>query len=219
MIELTNIRKTYTFGENAINALENINLKILDGEFVAIMGASGSGKSTLLHIMGCMDKATEGEYYLDTNPVFKMKTSQLSLIRSSKISFVFQNFSLMDKYTAYENIELPLVNRGEKRAIRKKKVLEVAEQLAITSQLNKLPRQMSGGQQQRVALARALVSGADIILADEPTGALDKQTGTEVMDILKSLNDRGKTIIVVTHDSFVANYAQRIIRISDGRLM
>lgn len=219
MIELTNIRKTYTFGENAINALENINLKILDGEFVAIMGASGSGKSTLLHIMGCMDKATEGEYYLDTNPVFKMKTSQLSLIRSSKISFVFQNFSLMDKYTAYENIELPLVNRGEKRAIRKKKVLEVAEQLAITSQLNKLPKQMSGGQQQRVALARALVSGADIILADEPTGALDKQTGTEVMDILKSLNDRGKTIIVVTHDSFVANYAQRIIKISDGRLM
>lgn len=219
MIELTNIRKTYTFGENGINALENINLKIFDGEFVAIMGASGSGKSTLLHIMGCMDKATEGEYYLDTNPVFKMKTSQLSLIRSSKISFVFQNFSLMDKYTAYENIELPLVNRGEKRAIRKKKVLEVAEQLAITSQLNKLPKQMSGGQQQRVALARALVSGADIILADEPTGALDKQTGTEVMDILKSLNDRGKTIIVVTHDSFVANYAQRIIRISDGRLM
>lgn len=218
MIELKNIKKIYEFDDEKTVALDVDYLKIEDGEFVAVMGTSGSGKSTLLNIIGCMDKATEGDYYLDSELVSKMNTSQLAKIRASKISFVFQNFALMDKYTAYENIELPLSNIGEKRDCRKQKVLIVSERLGICNQLKKYPKQMSGGQQQRVAIARALVSGADIILADEPTGALDKGTGIEVMKILKELNEEGRTIILVTHDNEIANYAKRIVKISDGRI-
>lgn len=219
MIELKNISKEYVYTDTKTIALAKVNLKIEDGEFVAVMGTSGSGKSTLLNIIGCMDKATAGDYYLDSQNVSKMSKDQLAMIRSSKITFVFQNFALMDKYTAYENIELPLLNKGEKALNRRKMVNEVAKQLGIANQLTKFPKQMSGGQQQRVALARALVSGADIILADEPTGALDHKTGIEVMEILKKLNKKGKTIILVTHDSYIAKYAQRIVNISDGRIL
>lgn len=218
MIRLENISKKYKFSDTETNALTNISLVIENGEFVAIMGASGSGKSTLLNIIGCMDTATSGRYYLNDIDIFKLKAKKLCKIRNEKITFVFQNFALLEKYTAYENIELPLINRRESAKDRRKKVLEVAKQLGIETQLNKLPKQMSGGQQQRVALARALVSGADIILADEPTGALDHKTGIELMKILKNLNDNGKTIIIVTHDSAVAKYAERIITISDGRI-
>ena len=219
MIELRNIKKEYTFEDEKIVALDVGYLRIEDGEFVAIMGTSGSGKSTLLNIIGCMDKATYGDYYLDSMLVSDMNANKLADVRASKLSFVFQNFALMDKYTAYENIELPLLNRGEKRAIRKGKVFEAAEQLGIRDQLRKYPKQMSGGQQQRIAIARALVSGADIILADEPTGALDRKTGIEMMNILKKLNEKGKTIIVVTHDNEIAKYANRLLKISDGRIV
>ncbi len=217
MIQLKNISRQYSLGGVITNALNNISLTISDGEFVAVMGASGSGKSTLLNIIGCMDTPTAGEYFLDGRKVSKLNSRELSNIRSTRLSFVFQNFALMEKYTAYENIELPLINRRVPAAERRHIVEEAAARLGITEQLRKLPKQMSGGQQQRVALARALASGADIILADEPTGALDKKTGLELMEILKELNRDGKTIIIVTHDPNIAEYADRVIIISDGR--
>ncbi len=219
MIQLKNISKQYTLGDVITNALNNVSLTISDGEFVAVMGASGSGKSTLLNIIGCMDTSTGGEYFLDGRNVSELNSRELSNIRNTKITFVFQNFALMEKYTAYENIELPLINRRVPAAERRHIVEEAAARLGITDQLRKLPKQMSGGQQQRVALARALASGADIILADEPTGALDKKTGLELMEILKELNREGKTIIIVTHDPNIAEYADRVIIISDGRII
>ena len=219
MIRLKNISKQYTLGDVITNALNEISLTIADGEFVAIMGASGSGKSTLLNIIGCMDTPSGGEYFLDDRKVSELNSRELSSIRNAKISFVFQNFALMEKYSAYESIELPLVNRRVSANERRHTVEEAAARLGITEQLCKLPKQMSGGQQQRVALARALASGADIILADEPTGALDKKTGIELMEIFKELNRDGKTIIIVTHDPNVAEYADRVITISDGRII
>ncbi len=219
MIQLKNISKQYTLGDVITNALNNISLTISDGEFVAVMGASGSGKSTLLNIIGCMDTPTGGEYFLDGRKVSELNSRELSNIRNTKLSFVFQNFALMEKYTAYENIELPLANRRVPAAERRHIVEEAAARLGITEQLRKLPKQMSGGQQQRIALARALASGADIILTDEPTGALDKKTGIELMQIFKALNSDGKTLIIVTHDLSTAEYADRIITISDGRII
>lgn len=218
MIELKNISKQYVFEDNTVNALHDVSLCIQSGEFIAIMGASGSGKSTLLNIIGCMDIPSKGQYIMDNQEVSSWNKNQLSKIRNKKISFVFQNFALMEKYTAYENIELPLEIRHIPFYQRKKEVIKAAKQLGIEEQLGKFPRQMSGGQQQRVALARALVSGADIILADEPTGALDHATGIELMQIFVKLNQAGKTIIMVTHDESVANYANRIIRLADGRI-
>lgn len=218
MIQLEQISKTYKFDDEATEALKNVSLTIESGEFVAVMGASGSGKSTLLNIIGCMDTATSGKYILDHETVSGLNSSQLSKIRSKKITFVFQNFALMEKYTAFENIELPLVNQNISANERRKKVIKVAKQLGIENQLHKLPKQMSGGQQQRIALARALVSGADIILADEPTGALDQKNGIALMELLRKLNEDGKTIILVTHDSTIARYAKRIVTISDGRI-
>lgn len=218
MIKLENISKEYNVDKEKIRVLNNINLKIENNEFIAIMGASGSGKTTLLNIIGCMDKGTNGTYYLDNKLVSELNDIELSEIRTNRITFIFQNFALMEKYTAYENIELPLVVKKIKKSERKKKILEVAKQLGIEKQLNKLPTQMSGGQQQRIAIARSLVSGADIILADEPTGALDNRNGIELMEILKELNKLGKTIILVTHDNEIAKYAKKIIYIKDGRI-
>lgn len=218
MIKLENISKEYNVDKEKIRVLNNINLKIENNEFIAIMGASGSGKTTLLNIIGCMDKGTNGTYYLDNKLVSELNDIELSEIRTNRITFIFQNFALMEKYTAYENIELPLVVKKIKKSERKKKILELAKQLGIEKQLNKLPTQMSGGQQQRIAIARSLVSGADIILADEPTGALDNRNGIELMEILKELNKLGKTIILVTHDNEIAKYAKKIIYIKDGRI-
>lgn len=218
MIELVDISKIYKNGEQETVALKDVSLTIEDGEFVAIMGTSGSGKSTLLHILGCMDKPTKGTYLLMGEDITHFKSRQLSKIRKSKITFVFQNFALMEKYTAYENIELPLLHRGISTRQRKIIILDAVRQLDIESQLYKLPKEMSGGQQQRVALARALVSGADIILADEPTGALDHATSMELMSILREYNQKGKTVIIVTHDKEVAEFADRVIRIEDGTL-
>jgi len=219
MIHLENISKKYKFSDSEVFALTDVSLEIAKGEFLAIMGASGSGKSTLLNIIGCMDTASDGKYFLEGKEVFKLRTKELCRIRNEKITFVFQNFALLDKYTAYENIELPLVNRNVAARERRKLVTNVAKQLKIEKQLSKLPKQMSGGQQQRVALARALVSGAEVILADEPTGALDRKTGNDLMALLKELNKNGKTIIIVTHDSNIASYANRIITISDGKII
>ena len=203
MIELKNITKRYGKNENEVFALKDVSLRIDQGEFVAIMGASGSGKSTLLHIIGAMDRATEGEYLLDGVNVSSYSEKQLCRIRKEKVTFVFQNFALMDKYSAYENIELPLLHTKKSRAERKKLIREAAGKLKVEDQLNKKPKQMSG---------------ADIILADEPTGALDHATSMELMGLLKDYNKVGKTVIVVTHDKEVAQFADRVITIKDGEI-
>ncbi|KGG79901.1 hypothetical protein Y919_09205 [Caloranaerobacter azorensis H53214] len=219
MIVLKDICKYYGEGSEITKALDGVNLTIKKSEFLSIMGPSGSGKSTLLNIIGCMDRPTSGEYYLDGKDMTKLNDKDLSRIRNKQITFVFQNFALMEKYTVLENIELPLLSRNLNRRKRKELIFKAASQLGIESQLKKMPYQLSRGQQQRVALARALISGADIILADEPTGALDQKNGEELMNIFLKLNKLGKTIILVTHDLNVAKFSKRIIQIIDGRLM
>ena len=218
MIRLENISKIYDAKIDTTKALDNVSLQINDGELVAIMGPSGSGKSTLLNILGCMDTATEGKYYVDDVEVSMLKKSQRDSFRKKNIGFVFQHFALMDYYTAYENIELPLIANNVRKSERKKIVQQQLEHLGITSQRNKLPKKMSGGQQQRVAIARALVTNVDLILADEPTGALDQKTGQEVLALLKEINSTGKTVIIVTHDEKIAADCNRGIMIQDGRI-
>ena len=218
MIRLENISKIYDAKIDTTKALDNVSLQINDGELVAIMGPSGSGKSTLLNILGCMDTATEGKYYVDDVEVSMLKKSQRDSFRKKNIGLVFQHFALMDYYTAYENIELPLIANNVRKSERKKIVQQQLEHLGITSQRNKLPKKMSGGQQQRVAIARALVTNVDLILADEPTGALDQKTGQEVLALLKEINSTGKTVIIVTHDEKIAADCNRVIMIQDGRI-
>ena len=218
MIRLENISKIYDAKIDTTKALDNVSLQINDGELVAIMGPSGSGKSTLLNILGCMDTATEGKYYVDDVEVSMLKKSQRDSFRKKNIGFVFQHFALMGYDTAYENIELPLIANNVRKSERKKIVQQQLEHLGITSQRNKLPKKMSGGQQQRVAIARALVTNVDLILADEPTGALDQKTGQEVLALLKEINSTGKTVIIVNHDEKIADDCNRVIMIQDGRI-
>ena len=218
MIRLENVIKIYGEDYEKKIALNNICLEIKDGEFVAVTGPSGSGKSTLLNIIGCMDIPTKGRYYLDDTDITLKTKSQIEDIRKEKIGFVFQHFALMDYYTAYENIELPLIIKNIKRSERKRLVNEQLKLLGIEEVKDHSPSNMSGGQRQRVAIARALVSGCNILLADEPTGALDQATGREVMELLKEINKRGTTVIIVTHDINIANQTERIIEICDGKI-
>lgn len=219
MIKLTDIRKEYKTGQVVTKALDGLSLEIEDGEMVAIMGSSGSGKSTLLNIIGCMDKMTEGTYiYKDIN-VSELSVSKRKQFCKEHISFIFQDFALMDDYTVYENIELPLLVKGFKRGERKKLIGQYMEMLGITKLKKKYPKQLSGGEKQRTAIARAIASGNDIILADEPTGALDSVNGENIMKILREINGQGKTVIIVTHDEHVAESTDRIIRIKDGKVM
>lgn len=219
MIKLEHITKIYNEKVDNTRALDDVSLTIQNGEFAAIMGPSGSGKSTLLNIIGCMDSATSGDYYMDEIKVNGLSSADLNVFRKKNIGFVFQHFALMDYYTAYENIELPLIAQNVKAAERKRKVLAAMEQLDIQELRGKRPGKMSGGQQQRVAIARALVTGCKILLADEPTGALDQATGQEVMNLLKKVNENGTTVIVVTHDENVAKRMNRVIRICDGKVV
>lgn len=219
MIKLDNIVKIYDAKVENKRALDNVSLTIQDGEFVAVIGPSGSGKSTLLNIIGCMDSATEGTYELNGKDVTKMNAKEVQKIRRDNIGFVFQHFALMDYYTAYENIELPLLARNEKRRNRKEKVIKTMKELGILAEINKIPSKMSGGQRQRVAIARALVTGCNILLADEPTGALDQNTGKEVLELLKEINAKGTTVIIVTHDMNIAKQTNRIIEIVDGKIV
>ena len=218
MIRLENITKIYNEKVDDTKALDDVSLKIEDGEFISVMGASGSGKSTLLKIIGCMDTPTAGKYFLDDTEVTAASRSQVHKLRKEKIGYVFQHFALMDYYTAYENIELPLLAANVKRKERKRIILKQMEHLGILSERNKLPGKMSGGQQQRVAIARALVTNADIILADEPTGNLDSASSKEILQILKDLHSGGRTVILITHDDKIAEQAYRIIRILDGKI-
>ena len=219
MIKLIHVKKDYTEGGVVTNALKDINLEVKDGEFVAIMGASGSGKSTLLHILGGKDKLTSGEYYYNDEAVHDMSMGRLNIFRRDHVSFVFQNAALMKYYTVAENIEMPLLSMNVGKKERKKIIEEKMEAVGIAHLAKKLPIHISGGEQTRTAIARALAGDNELLLADEPTGALDQTTGKEIMEVFKKVHEMGKTIILITHDPNVAAYADRIIRIEDGKII
>jgi putative ABC transport system ATP-binding protein len=221
MIKLSNVEKTYGNAKNPdsqTHALKGITLTIEDGEMVAVMGPSGSGKSTLLNILGCMDSLTAGQYLVDDVEVSALKPAKRRTFAKENISFVFQDFALMKDYTIFENVELPLKIKNVPRKERKKIVLECLEEVGISDIRKKFPLKTSGGQQQRCAIARALASGNNLILADEPTGALDRENGQNIMNILRKVNQKGKTVVVITHDPEVAKHCDRIIRIVDGQI-
>lgn len=218
MIKLEHIAKEYRNDAVVTSALCDINLDIEAGEFVAIMGASGSGKTTLLNIIGCMDTPTSGKYIFDGMDLSCGEEKTLCDIRGKRIAFVFQHFALIDEYTVFENAEIPLLKRKLPKSERRRIVLEALEAVGIRGLERKRPSHLSGGQKQRVAIARALACGADVILADEPTGALDSKTGKEIMEVFSLLNAAGKTVILITHDRDIAAYAKRVITVADGRI-
>ena len=218
MIRMLNIAKRYQMGDQSVTALDGVTLRVKRGEFVAIIGPSGSGKSTLMNITGCLDAADEGEYYLDGEAVDTLSERKLARIRNEKIGFIFQGFNLLNRLTALENVELPLIYRGIPSGQRRKRALEALEQVGLTARMKHKPAELSGGQQQRVAIARALAGDPGLILADEPTGNLDSHTGDDIMSLLRGINDRGNTIVLITHDAKVAHAANRQIRIVDGRI-
>ena len=220
IIELRNLEKNYIVGTEVVRALRAVNLTIKAGEFVAIMGASGSGKSTLLNILGCLDKPTIGEYWLDGKNVNLMKKNQLASIRNTKIGFVFQSYNLLPRTTALENVELPLLyNSSVSNKVRREKAEHALESVGLADRMKHLSNQMSGGQQQRVAIARSLVNDPVIILADEATGNLDTKTSYEIMSLLQKLNENGITIGFVTHETDIAAFTKRNIVFRDGRLI
>ena len=219
IIELQHITKEYRSGAIVTPALRDIDLNIEKGDFVAIMGASGSGKTTLLNIIGCMDTPTDGTYLFNGQDLSCASETALSAIRGKRIAFVFQHFALIDDYSVFENVEVPLIKQIMSRTERKKKVLSALRTVGIAELAKKKPTHISGGQKQRVAIARAIACGADVILADEPTGALDSKTGKEIMQLFSDLNAAGKTIILITHDKQIASYAKRLITIQDGRIL
>ncbi|MGE5707652.1 MAG: ABC transporter ATP-binding protein [Bacteroidota bacterium] len=206
-------------GDQEVRALDEVSLEIKEGEFVAIMGASGSGKSTLMNVIGCLDTPTNGEYDLDGVPVSGCDDRTLARIRNSKIGFVFQNFNLLPRMTAVENVELPLVYAGVRPAERRQRALEALKSVALEERVHHKPTELSGGQQQRVAIARAIANRPKILLADEPTGALDTRTSEEIMDLFTRLNREGMTIVLVTHEPDIATYAQRVIKLRDGKIL
>ncbi len=218
MIELTDIKKTYLMGETEVHALNGVSLVIPDGAFVAIIGPSGSGKSTLMNVIGCLDVADEGTYKLDGQYVKDMTERQLGTIRNQKIGFIFQQFNLLPKLTAYENVELPLIYQGLSHDERKQRTIESLTKVGLADRMDHKPTELSGGQQQRVAIARALATHPTLILADEPTGNLDSQSGKEIMQMLKDLNAEGRGIVLITHDTWVASQADEQVRIVDGQI-
>lgn len=218
MIKLEHISKSYTLGNEKIKALDDINLTIKEGEFVSIIGPSGSGKSTLMNIIGLLDTEHAGKYYLDNKEISKLNDNELSILRSKSIGFVFQHFNLLPKLTAIENVMVPLLYQGytEKEAYNLSK--EALKKVNLSHRLNHLPNELSGGQMQRVSIARAIVSKPKLILADEPTGAVDTKTGEEIIKIFEELNNNGQTIILITHDLNIASHAKRTISIQDGKI-
>jgi len=218
-IALSNVKKIYQMGDNVVAALAGINLNISAGEFTAIMGPSGSGKSTLMNILGCLDRPTEGSYLLDGQEVAFMTDDELAVTRNKKIGFVFQNFNLLPRISAMQNVALPLVYSGIAKKERELKAIEALEAVGLEKRLDHRPNELSGGQRQRVAIARALVNDPTIIMADEPTGNLDSKSGVEVMAIFDKLNALGRTIILVTHEPDIAEYANRVIHVRDGLIV
>ena len=218
VITIKNLSKIYKMGDNIVKALDNINLTVDEGEFVSIVGPSGSGKSTLMNIIGCLDVMTEGEYYLNGNDTRKLNENKLAELRSSEIGFIFQSFNLLQKLSALENVELPMIYKGIPAKERYNRAVELLTMVGLEKRIHHRPTELSGGQQQRVAIARALANNPHLILADEPTGNLDSQSGKEVMKIIKELNERGNTIILITHDINVANQAKRTVKIMDGKI-
>ncbi|MFL0267074.1 ABC transporter ATP-binding protein [Candidatus Clostridium radicumherbarum] len=216
MLLLKDLNKSYNMGSEKVYALRNINIKVDDGEFIAVIGPSGSGKSTLMNIIGCLDTPDCGEYYINEQNITKLSDNKLAKIRNLKIGFIFQSFNLLPRLTALENIELPLIYRGLNKKDTIEKSMKAVEMVGISDRIAHRPNEMSGGQQQRTAIARAIAGEPDIILADEPTGNLDSKSGKEIMDILVNLNNKGKTIILITHDLSMAQYAGRMLKICDG---
>ena len=210
--------KVYNPGENAVHALDHVDLTVEKGEFVAIIGQSGSGKSTLMNMLGCLDVPSSGSYYLNGVNVATMHDNELSVIRNREIGFIFQGFNLIQNLTALENVELPLIYRGVDRKTRKKLASDSLKRVGLEKRMSHKPSEMSGGQQQRVAIARAIAARPPVILADEPTGNLDSASSREIMQILKEMHRDGKTIILITHDDGIAASARRVVRIMDGRI-
>ena len=220
MIQAENLTKVYKMGEDEVHALNHASFTIQKGEMIAIMGPSGSGKSTLMSIIGCLDVPTSGRYVLDGVSVENMEDAQLAEIRGRKIGFVFQQFNLLARTSALENVMLPLTYAGISGKERQKRAMEALERVGLGDRTQHAPNELSGGQQQRVAIARAIVNEPAILLADEPTGALDSKTGIEIMELFQSLhNDHGQTVILVTHDSYVARHTNRVIMLSDGHVI
>jgi putative ABC transport system ATP-binding protein len=218
LITLNGICKRYDLGDVPVHALSNVSLTVAEGEAVAIMGPSGSGKSTLLGILGCLDSPTAGSYTLAGEEVGRLSRAELAAVRCRRIGFVFQGFNLLPRLNALENVELPLAYAGVRSRDRRRKAAESLARLGLGERLNHRPSQLSGGQQQRVAIARALVNDPDLILADEPTGALDTATGQEILDLLNEINSRGTALVIVTHDAAVADRMRRTIALADGRV-
>ena len=218
MLDLKNIKKYFIMGDEQIKALDDISISVEKGEYLSIIGPSGSGKSTLMNIIGLLDIPDSGEYLLDGVDIKELSDGNLAKLRNQKIGFVFQNFNLLTKLTAWENVQVPLIYAGMSAKGSKKVAYEYLEKVGLKGRETHLPKQLSGGQQQRVAIARALANKPEIILADEPTGALDSKTGTEIKKLLKELNQEGQTIVLITHDNSMAEEAKRIVRIADGKL-
>ena len=219
LIEVRDVYKIYNPGENQVNALDGVSITIDGGEFVAIIGQSGSGKSTLMNMLGLLDTPTHGEYYINGKLVDDLTDDQMSVIRNEEIGFIFQGFNLISSLSALENVELPLVYRGMPKQERREISQQALERVGLGSRIHHLPAEMSGGQQQRVAVARAIAAKPPVILADEPTGNLDTKSTKEVMAILHELKDEGRTVIVITHDNEIAEEAERVIRIRDGKVV
>lgn len=219
IIEIRSLRKDYHVGEVTVHALRGVDLKIHEGEFVAIMGASGSGKSTMLNILGCLDKPTYGDYLLDGVNINTMNNDALARFRNKKLGFVFQSYNLLARTTALENVELPLFyNSGVRSKERKESALKALEAVGLIDRMHHMPNQLSGGQQQRVAIARSLVNNPVLILADEPTGNLDTRTSFEIMELFQDLNEKGRTIVYVTHETDIARFATRNVTFRDGKI-
>lgn len=219
MINLTSITKSYKVGIETLNVLKDINLTIHKGEFVAIMGPSGSGKSTLMNVIGCLDNPTSGTYLLDNEDISTYKDEELAKVRNLSIGFVFQQFQLLPRLTALKNVELPMIYAGYSKKEREERACRALEKVELSQRMKHLPNELSGGQKQRVAIARAIVNEPKIILADEPTGALDSQTSIAIMNQFTQLNKEGTTVILVTHEQEVADYAKRIITVRDGMIL
>lgn len=219
MIRLENITKVYKMGDTEVHALAGVSLHIKPHEFVAIIGPSGSGKSTLMNMIGCLDVPTSGRYWIDGIEGSRMKDNDLADLRNQKLGFIFQQYNLLSKLSALENVELPLIYKGIPAAKRRKMAIEALKRVGLQDKINHKPTELSGGQQQRVSIARALSGHPALILADEPTGALDSKSGVEIMQMLHELNDEGNTIVVITHDLSIAKQAERIVTIRDGLIV